>query len=301
MEPTTKEPTVYPTAPTSLPTKQPTSNPTTTPTKEPTAIPSLSPSAAPTVPTIDPTAEPTHHPSKKAELTLHCDNAAIIYLSHDGKASWTNVGNTTAWFRAFNYEVTSISADTVVHVSCRDTGMVAGLIATMHYNGQNYSTTEPLSESVWDLVNSTDGVTSPFVYSNKTASTWSISTPGIASDAKWVWNRNTYNTMLFEFAFDGLVTTATPTTLPTGDPTMEPTVYPTAPTSLPTKGPTAGIVRINPFYIFCKIQIQKLCCYIFVISMNIIYSANNTISHCHSILSTNTGYQWQSYSLLDVR
>ena len=150
-----------------------------------------------------------------ANMTFHCDNGATTYVSQDNKESWVHVGGeTTNWGTPFTYQFTDVSARTVVHVQCRDWGSVGGFIATIWFNGQSYSTTEPLSDGLWELINSTDGVTSPLIYSTKTASTWSIGTAEIASDAKWVWNGRTYNTILFEFAFDGieeLQTTATPT------------------------------------------------------------------------------------------
>ena len=232
----TYNPTIFPSSyPSEGPTtNSPTTNPPTTysPTGTPSA-PSSSPSAAPTDSTV--------HSSTKADLTLYCDDQATVYLSHNGKGSWTNVGRNGFWTTPFMYEVTNISSDTVLRVSCQDLMGPGALIATMQYNGQNYSTTEPLNESFWDLINSTDGITSRLVYYNKTTSPWTglINITGIASDAKWVWNGNAGNTMLFEFAFDALITTTTTTTPPTGDPTMEPTRYPTSePIALPTAEPT---------------------------------------------------------------
>ena len=169
----------------------------------PTAEPTASPTTEPTSPS--PTVSKTTN-STTASLAFHCDNVGTVYLSHDGKESWSNVGSISHWPTPFMYEVTNISTDTVLRVSCLGTGSNEGFIATMQYGLRNYSTTNPLNDSFWRLINSTDGVTSPLVYSSKTASPWRISTPEIASDAYWVWNRNTVNTMLFEFAFDALIT-----------------------------------------------------------------------------------------------
>ena len=209
------------------PTGSPTIEPTIQPTIEPT-IPetSLLPT---TIPSTFPTTQPTYDVAT-AFLTFHCDNAATVDISHDNKASWINVENTNTnewepWGTPFMFEM-NVSMSTVLHVSCRDAGSVGGFIATLQYNGQNYSTIEPLNESVWELINSTDNVTSPLVYSSKTATPWRISTAEIASDAKWVWNGNVDNTMLFEFAFDGLVVTMAPSVQPTNGPTIEPTPAP---------------------------------------------------------------------------
>merc|ERR1719228_3087268 len=106
----------------------------------------------------------------------------------------------------------------------------------MSYNGQQYSTTNPLSNGHWKLVSASDGDTA-LVYHEKTYSRWGISTADIASDAFWVWNQGTHNTLVFEFDFGSVIT---PTADPTSDPTFTPTNDPTAiPTFKPMNDPTA--------------------------------------------------------------
>lgn len=182
-----------------------------------------------------------------ASLTLHCDDVATISVSHDSGDSWTDVGQSTQWSIPFMYNVTNVSARTVIHVNCTDAGVHAGFIATIQYNNQNYSTINPLADSVWDLLYSTDNVISPLVYHNKTA-IWGIGTSEISIDAMWIWNGNNGNTMVFEFNFDkteGLNTTTAPSMDPTWNPSFTPTdsspaVVPVSDTGVPTMMPTGN-------------------------------------------------------------
>ena len=189
------------------------------------------------------TAEYSTDPPTNASLALHCDDVVNVSASHYGRRSWSNIYYNTGWTIPFTYQVTNVSTSTLIHVVCEDIGGYGRFIATIHYNGQNYSTTNPLGESLWNLINSTDNVTSPLIYRNKTVAVpWGIDTAEISGDAMWIWNGNILNTMLFEFKFDELIT-ASPTVHPTENPTMyptnEPTVHPTNdPTSKPTIEPT---------------------------------------------------------------
>jgi len=141
-----------------------------------------------------------------ATLTTHSDDVGTHSISNDGGASWTDIGTEGNWQTAFSYDLTRVSADTKIRVSVSDGGVIGGFIATILYNGQQYSTSNPLGNSHWKLVSASDGDTS-LVYHEKTASPWGISTADIASDAFWVWNQGTYNTLVFEFDF-GSVTSS---------------------------------------------------------------------------------------------
>lgn len=154
-----------------------------------------------------------------ATLTTHSDNIGVHYISNDGGASssWTEIGTESYWPTAFSYHLTDVSADTKIRVSVTDEGVVGGFIATVSFDGKQYSTTNPLRDGHWRLVSASDGDTSSLVYHEKTSSPWSISTADIANDAVWVWNEGIYNTMVFEFDFASVVHIVSDFDGPTGN------------------------------------------------------------------------------------
>ena len=170
-------------------------------------------------PTPLPTAEPTVDLSY-ATLTLMCDDAGFSNVSWDGGATWTQTYTTTSWNTVYSFDI-DITDSTIVRFSCDDVhGGAANFIATMTYGNVDYSTTNPLNESMWSVVSSTDGIISPLTYSTRHSGDYG----DIADDAEVVWNGQLYNTMVFEFDFRQFyVTTAKPTTEPTTQPTAEPT------------------------------------------------------------------------------
>ena len=154
-------------------------------TLQPTVFPTENPT------TMDPTSSPSVQPTplapKSAKLSLHCDNVGTTYISYDGN-TFSNVGSVYAWTEVFEVDLTDVTEDTVIRHSCYDNGVVGAFIATIDYNGKNYSTTNPLSDGYWEIMNSSDGVTSPLVYNDKLSDPWNRYSTGIAQDAWWVWN-----------------------------------------------------------------------------------------------------------------
>jgi len=155
-----------------------------------------------------------------ATLTTHSDDQGVHSISNDGGASWTAIGTESSWSTAFSYDLTGVSRDTKIRVSVSDGGGIGGFIATVLFDGEQYSTTNPLQDGHWKLVSASDGETS-LVYRAKTSSKWNINTAAIASDAFWVWNGRTGNTLVFEFDFDSVypATTEPPSPVPTMEPT----------------------------------------------------------------------------------
>merc|ERR1719474_265029 len=146
-------------------------------------------------------------PPSTATLTTHSDNKGVHSISNDGGASWTDIGTEGNWPTAFSYDLTGVSANTKIRVSVSDVGVIGGFIATVLFDGEQYSTTNPLQDGHWKLVSASDGDTS-LIYKEKTSSPWGISTAEIASDAFWVWNQGIYNTLVFEFDFGSVLNPA---------------------------------------------------------------------------------------------
>ena len=113
-------------------------------------------------------------------------------------------GRLRHWPTAWDQTITDVVSTTRLKFECIDYGGWGGFIATVHYGGQQYSTTTPLSTSRYEII---EGDTGYLSYRSKTASPWHRQTAGIAADAMWVWNEKLWNTMTFEFTFQGLNTT----------------------------------------------------------------------------------------------
>ena len=137
------------------------------------------------------------HTTLAATLTTQCDDEGKHYVSNDRGSSWTHIGTSDTWYTADSYDLDGISENTKIRVNVRDKGVIGGFIATVSYDGETYSTTNPLWAQYWQLVSASDGDTS-LVYREKTSS---VSTQAIASDAYWVWNGKADNTLVFEFDF----------------------------------------------------------------------------------------------------
>ena len=63
--------------------------------------------------------------SNSAKLSLHCDNVGTTYISYDG-STWTNVGTVSMWTEAFIFDITDVTAQTVIRHKCVDHGGVGG-------------------------------------------------------------------------------------------------------------------------------------------------------------------------------
>ena len=139
-----------------------------------------------------------------ADVVLHCDNQFIAYVSYDNGNNYNQIASGNHWPTAERFTVPNITPDTILDVDCADVGYIGAFIATVTIDGNDYYTDQPISNSNWQVVSSTDGVISPLVYNVKGASPWTITTADINNNANWVWNRNTWNTMKFRFDFGNL-------------------------------------------------------------------------------------------------
>ncbi len=140
-----------------------------------------------------------------ATLNLRCDNSGTADLSVDNGTTWTEELSFTDWGITMTLEIPNPDTSTVVRCNCIDKGSVGGFMSTIQHAGSNYSTSNPLDAQNWELVSSSDGITTPLVYTEKTASPWNIADSALAPDAYWVWNEQTYNTMVFQFHFASII------------------------------------------------------------------------------------------------
>lgn len=135
---------------------------------------------------------------------MNCDDEAWVYLSRNEGQNFTEVGYVKNWGKTLEIDMNNCDEDTVVRVVCTDHGGIGGFIASMEFpiGKEKYSTTDPLTDGDWRLIDSSDGIMLGLVYRAKTGWPWYLkeSAP-LASDAYWVWNGKTKNTMTFEFDF----------------------------------------------------------------------------------------------------
>ena len=146
----------------------------------------------------------------------------------------------------------------MIRIECENSVSWGGFAATVSYQFNDYSTTNPIDDGAWTLV-SDESVSSSLQYYGPTSDPPTIwadtDLSGISDDAYWIWGDDfDIGTMVFEMQFKSTTsepttaspttaepTTAEPTTGPTDLPSADPSISPsTEPSVSPTSGPTTG-------------------------------------------------------------
>jgi len=118
-----------------------------------------------------------------ARIVAHCDNHLYVYQK-EWTDDWVKVGEESSWPTPWDYSF-NVLASTQLRFDCKDKGGIGAFIATMNYNGMQYSTTNPMSNSFFYITN-TDVDVNNLKYRSKTSSPWNRATPGLAQDSYWV-------------------------------------------------------------------------------------------------------------------
>ena len=199
-----------------------------------------------------------------ALLTIQCLGNTTTRLSADEGLSWTQPWTETIAHSPRQHEIANPTADTIIESTCAcDDDSAGGFIATIQYQGLNYGTTNPLKDSYWTLLSSSDGLISPLVYIEINDSEHRIDanlSSGFASGACWVWNNQTSNTMVFQFDF-GVIPQVNSTTIWSETPmnltSLSPTGSPTGPPTFPlTSISTTSEWTDSPFCDPIRIEIK---------------------------------------------
>eukprot|EP01084_Bolivina_argentea_P049336 90748_1 len=144
--------------------------------------------------------------SLDADVIFNCDNAFVAKVSKDDGATWTDALTGGSWKTAYTVKITDVTADTILDIHCDDNGVVGGFIGQVLFAGETYYTTNPIEAGKWTLESSTDGITSPLVYT--TYRDWRIILGDPLPGQSWIWNANVHNTMVFRFDFgNGIIGT----------------------------------------------------------------------------------------------
>eukprot|EP01083_Nonionella_stella_P316628 1148978_1 len=171
-----------------------------------------------------------------ATVSVNVDNTGTISLATDG-VSFTQIATIADWHDTEIVVIpeVDITPSTIIQFECVDAGSVGGFIANVNYKNIDYYTTNPFDASLFEIISSSDGITSPLAYTANGASPWgSTTSTTIPANAYWVWNGQSYNTMDFHFSFATLATTEYPSKYPSDYPSAYPSSYPS---TLPTKAP----------------------------------------------------------------
>eukprot|EP01084_Bolivina_argentea_P042164 77779_1 len=143
--------------------------------------------------------------AKPAGIGGTCDNTATLYVSYNAGGIFENVVTTGSWDKEGLKEVIPcVTSTTILRVTCTDTsGPVGGFIATVWYDGQQYSTTEPLSAGNWRLINADSGTIDEasltYAVRSDPTTVWYNGNDywpqriGAAADAYWVWNNTVWH------------------------------------------------------------------------------------------------------------
>ena len=117
--------------------------------------------------TMEPTFEPTPFPTKldrSALVTMMCDDILTTHISQDAGASWQYHSTNTHWPTPIIVELDRVSGTTMVQVDCYNHAGPGGFISTVQFNGNEYSTTSPLRDGFWEIINATNDVVDPLFY-----------------------------------------------------------------------------------------------------------------------------------------
>ena len=140
-----------------------------------------------------------------ATVYAHTDNYGNYSVSRDGGLTYEQVYYEGNWRNLAQFTISDITSDTILEILADDNIHTGGFIATIDFNGALYSTTNPIEDSNFELISSTDGQTSNLEYFDKTSAPWRRNDPEIEDRAKWVWNGNNANNMVFRFDFGNVV------------------------------------------------------------------------------------------------
>eukprot|EP01083_Nonionella_stella_P279257 950033_1 len=146
--------------------------------------------------------------SESADAIVYChmDNYGTITVSHDDGASYTEVGSESSWPRELSVTIPDVTASTIIQFTVVDVGVVGGFIANVAFEGIDYPTSDPISSNYYELVSASDG-DYELIYTANGNGAWGAHALGgnVPSDAYWVWNKQTDNSLTFDFRFDIIV------------------------------------------------------------------------------------------------
>ena len=143
------------------------------------------------------------------------DNIQTVYRSDDGGNTFTEIdgGYEDNWKIELRLDIETVSANTILKYVVQDQGKVGGFLGIIQWNDNQYEITDPLTDGNWELISSSDGRTSPLVYTQDQNGPWKrykVYPNDVDRDTLWVWNDNTFNTMTFQFDFSKLIAAPTP-------------------------------------------------------------------------------------------
>eukprot|EP01083_Nonionella_stella_P304655 1059593_1 len=141
-----------------------------------------------------------------ATVSVNMDNSGTISLATDG-VSFIQIGTVVDWHdtKTVVIQEVDITPSTIIQFECVDWGGIGGFIGNLNYNNNDYYTTDPLANSQFEIISSSDDVTSPLVYTANGAGAWGDAPSALPADAVWVWNDRANNNMTFHFSFASLV------------------------------------------------------------------------------------------------
>eukprot|EP01083_Nonionella_stella_P176392 617001_1 len=141
-----------------------------------------------------------------ALVATHIDNSGVLSVSYDDGATWAAIGSTSNWQNELVVEVDDVTDATIIRFACSDVGVVGGFIANVAFEGIDYPTSDPISSNYYELVSASDG-DYELIYTANGNGAWGAHALGgnVPSDAYWVWNKQTDNSLTFDFRFDIIV------------------------------------------------------------------------------------------------
>eukprot|EP00486_Rosalina_sp_Unknown_P001758 CAMPEP_0201568316 /NCGR_PEP_ID=MMETSP0190_2-20130828/9314_1 /ASSEMBLY_ACC=CAM_ASM_000263 /TAXON_ID=37353 /ORGANISM="Rosalina sp." /LENGTH=347 /DNA_ID=CAMNT_0047989277 /DNA_START=97 /DNA_END=1136 /DNA_ORIENTATION=+ len=142
--------------------------------------------------------------SATAISNSNADNSQTVYVSYDSGDTWAELGDNSDWTVALELEIEGVNAATRLRYVVADVGVIGGFIATITYRGEEYVTTNPIGAGYFEISPSSDVSEGDLVYYDASSSPWyiNIKNEDMSTNAYWIWNSETYNTIIFDFNFE---------------------------------------------------------------------------------------------------
>merc|ERR1712232_1240945 len=177
-------------------------------------------------------------------MSVVCDNNGEYKISQDGGNTFNTFYNDLnphkfidglTGFETMIVPIPVLTENTVLRFACTDNDNVGGFIATIrtHSDKKEYSTQQPITDSKFSIISDSS---SGLVYRERTDTQWFKQEVGpyyLGTDAKFIWNEQNKNTMIFEFKLFGVEPTDPSTPITT---TTSTTITPTTATNTKSDG-----------------------------------------------------------------
>eukprot|EP01084_Bolivina_argentea_P319309 553841_1 len=127
------------------------------------------------------------------QVIWSCRDIGRLDVSKDGGQTFANIKTENNWNNEITHTIHNVSSSTILRITCSNRESKPGFIAIVNCDGDIYSTPK-----LWDVKSSFDSINNQLIYY---PTNWSIFSD---YDAEWMWNKESNNTITFQFDFSNI-------------------------------------------------------------------------------------------------